>query len=166
MKKNKKGFTLLELLIVVLITGILAGVGIPMYMNTVNKTRVSINLPLMRSLQSDIVMYYNMNNTLPTKLSQLSLNLTEFTNVTDTSATQISTGCVFELKTNESGYAKIVTQDCGKGWVMWYTVKSSSLGYSADKRIFKITANTTTNAAVAKNFGWTVGSNPHEYLIM
>ena len=41
MKSNKKGFTLLELLVVVLIIGILAGIALPQYKRSVEKAKVA-----------------------------------------------------------------------------------------------------------------------------
>jgi prepilin-type N-terminal cleavage/methylation domain-containing protein len=41
MNKNRKGFTLVELLVVVLIIGILAAIGIPQYFKAVERSRVS-----------------------------------------------------------------------------------------------------------------------------
>ena len=46
MKTNQKGFTLIELMIVVAIIGILASIALPAYQDSVNKSRVSEGLSL------------------------------------------------------------------------------------------------------------------------
>ena len=59
MLKNKKygGFTLLEMLVVVLIIGILAGIALPQYQMAVTKAKVASILPLMRRWKDALYEY-------------------------------------------------------------------------------------------------------------
>ena len=54
---NKKGFTLLELLVVVLIIGILASIALPQYQMAVTKAKVASMLPLMRRFKDAMAEY-------------------------------------------------------------------------------------------------------------
>ena len=57
MRVNKKGFTLLEMLVVVLIIGILAGIAIPQYQMAVTKAKVASILPIMRRWKDALTEY-------------------------------------------------------------------------------------------------------------
>ena len=54
MKENKKGFTLLELLVVVLIIGILAGIALPQYQMSVEKAKAAEALMNMRTIIGEV----------------------------------------------------------------------------------------------------------------
>jgi len=54
---NKRGFTLLELLVVVLIIGILASIALPQYQMAVTKAKVASMLPLMRRFKDAMAEY-------------------------------------------------------------------------------------------------------------
>ena len=56
-KLNIKGFTLIEMLVVVLIIGILAGVALPQYKKAVEKTHLAEALLTISSLQKSVDIY-------------------------------------------------------------------------------------------------------------
>ena len=71
--KNKKGFTLVELVVVIAILGILAGIAIPRFMDATASARGSKIVADLRTIDSAITMYYAKVGTTPT-MSNLTTN--------------------------------------------------------------------------------------------
>ncbi|MEI7482423.1 MAG: prepilin-type N-terminal cleavage/methylation domain-containing protein [Elusimicrobiota bacterium] len=61
MKMNKKGFTLIELMIVVAIIGILAAIAIPKFADLINKSKEGATKGALSTVRSAIQIYYGDN---------------------------------------------------------------------------------------------------------
>ena len=158
MLKNKKGFSLIELLAVVMCIGILATIAIPNYRSSVLKTKIASNMPLMRALQSDMLNFYDRTSHLPTSLNQLAINSSEFNN----QGVHISTGCTITV--DDTINNPNVSMDCHQGWNMVYSLQPTSYGYSLGPKTFNITATGDEQARlqkVANNFGWSGSGNTY-----
>lgn len=62
-KSGKKGFTLMEMLIVVAIIGILVAIMIPTFSNALTKARIATDEANLRSYYSECMVNYMMNDT-------------------------------------------------------------------------------------------------------
>lgn len=76
---NKKGFTLIEMLVVVLIIGILAAVALPQYFKAVEKSRATEALSIMGSLAAAMerARLVSSSNTYPESLNSLDIEFAD-----------------------------------------------------------------------------------------
>lgn len=58
LKRNRKGFTLLEILIVIVILGVIAGLAIPVFTSNIQKSRAQEALASLAATRNALVLYY------------------------------------------------------------------------------------------------------------
>ena len=74
-KKTCKGFTLIEMLVVILIIGVLAAVALPQYNKAVEKANATQALSLLRPISNSAQIFYMVNGSYATDFNQLDVNL-------------------------------------------------------------------------------------------
>ena len=72
---NKKGFTLIEMLVVVLIIGILAAIAVPKYQKAVLKSRATEAMTMLKAIGEAQEVYYLAHGHYTTDLTDLDINV-------------------------------------------------------------------------------------------
>ena len=72
---NNRGFTLLELLVVVLLVGILGAIALPQYFNVVERQRAMEAVGILAAIEKAQVRYYAVNDAYSTDFSNIDFDL-------------------------------------------------------------------------------------------
>ena len=73
--EKNKGFTLLELLIVVVVLAVLAGLALPQYLKTVGRSKEAEGWQTLAGIRSAIIRYYSEAEILPTDNTAAELDI-------------------------------------------------------------------------------------------
>ena len=117
------GFTLLELLIVVAIIGILAGVGIPAYNGYITDSKEETAKNNLRSIAMMQSSYYSDNNSYYLASNTNSIN----TNLFGKSTLDTSGDYDYRTVTHASGFQAVATPKSGKGVTKYCLTQNNDL---------------------------------------
>lgn len=128
-KQVQKGFTLIELMIVVAIIGILASIALPAYQDYTKRAHVSEGLSLASGAKTAVAEYYSTNAAWPS--NNASAGLADATDISGTAvkSVTVSTGGVvtaaFNSKVVDPGTIILTPTDNG-GAIAWECTNSGS----------------------------------------
>lgn len=119
--KAQKGFTLIELMIVVAIIGILAAIALPAYQDYTKRSHVSEGLTLASGAKASVTEYYSSNNAMPT--NNAAAGLAAATDIKGNAVTSVgvASGLITITFNNKVDAAKtlLLSPVTGAGGVQW-----------------------------------------------
>ncbi|WP_417880251.1 pilin [Vibrio sp.] len=131
-KKLQKGFTLIELMIVVAIIGVLSAIAIPAYKNYVKKSEAATGLSTVRSLVTNVDMYQQENGEFPdaAKLGELgaTANMNSLGTLAVAQTASGASGTITFTYGNSSsitGAVVTLTKNSSSGWECAFTADST-----------------------------------------
>ncbi len=149
----KKGFTLVEILVVVLIIGILSSVALPNYKRSIEKTRATEAMSTVKAVNDGVYAYAAERNKCPETFKKILISVP---GELDSSGT-IVTSKYFEYYLNAAGNAPIPGTECGGvvaqriggEYALWNPYATMESG----KRTMACTASSKAGIGVCKSLG-------------
>ncbi len=147
--KNQKGFTLIELMIVVAIIGILASVAVPQYQDYILRTDATNTLAVARPLQLAVGEYAARYSVLPPTATEL----TDYTGIDTTTAGANAGGKISDVTVGALGVLTIT-----------FDITANNADIPADLSGTTYLLTPVSNANGVVTWGSSVGTIPAKYL--
>ena len=112
-KLNKKGFTLMEMLIVVAIIAILVAIAIPTFNNALQKAKIAADEANLRALYAEEVTEYLLNDTEKTATTKIDIKLFGTTTKSETGTEFDVAGAHYKLQASGASATAANTTDGG-----------------------------------------------------
>ncbi|MDA9557855.1 pilin [Vibrio sp.] len=125
-KKVQKGFTLIELMIVVAIIGVLSAIAVPAYQDYVTKSELASGFATIKSVITPTELYYQENNALPTTAAFASMGISTAANPLGNLAATTSTVTFTHDDGAATGAIFTYTRGTTGGWTCAFTAPSVS----------------------------------------
>jgi len=130
MKSVQKGFTLIELMIVVAIIGILAAVALPAYQDYTRRARVTEGLSLASGAKTAVAEYYSSQNVWPSVNASAGLAAAASINGAAVTSVAVADNVItitYNAIVSTAATTLLLTATSGSGGITWTCVTGGTL---------------------------------------